>query len=107
MAHMLNAAPRRSRGIKSATKPPPRVMGMQHARPIISRKAMSIGRFVLTAHSAVAIKKPAFETSITGLRPYASLIGEKTSGPTARPMMKTEMSSDAIAGLSTWNSAMA
>lgn len=107
IVHKLSAVPRFSRAIRSATNPPPNVNGMQQASPMTKRKMISIGKFTLTAQRTVATRKTRFAMCMTGLRPYTSLRGERSSGPMAKPIIYTDTSSEDSAELVEWNSFIA
>lgn len=71
--------------VTSAMVPPPKAMGVPPTKPERMRKAMNWSTFLLNAVAAINATKMVLVAWYTGMRPYASLSGEMTMGPMARP----------------------
>jgi hypothetical protein len=81
------AALRWGRGVRSAIEPPPRAIGTLPAQPETKRRTRNDVALSPRALPIVKPTKARFETWDTGRRPYTSLRGATSIGPTANPSM--------------------
>lgn len=79
------AVPRLSMGMRSATKPPPTVTGIELATPMVNRATINMGILTAVAQTMAAIKKSTFAEWVTGSLPLTSVRGVK-KGPNADPI---------------------